>query len=266
MLKVPANEAVKRLNDRINLAQGLMENEEGKLSDKFNRWDAYNFELIQCMFTGEQLIIEYNTPLREPTADRVLGVLSKLTVIKWFLERIQVLKSIVDRVELFHPAKKIKSTNTTATANKQTNSKKVFIVHGQDELAKVKVARFIEKLGFEPIILHEQSNGGKTIIEKIEANSDVGFAVVLLTPCDVGAKKGEELNPRARQNVILELGYFMGLLGRSKVCALVKGDLEKPNDISGVVYTLMDDNDRWHVDLAKELKAVGYNVDMNKIF
>jgi len=144
---------------------------------------------------------------------------------------------------------------------------KVFIVHGQDDLAKTELARFIEKLGLQAIILHEQVSSGKTIIEKIEEFSNVGFSVVLYTPCDVGAKKGEEANlqSRARQNVVFEHGYLIAKLGRRNVCALVKGKVEIPNDISGVVYVPMDDHKAWNIALAKELRNSGYNIDMNLI-
>jgi predicted nucleotide-binding protein len=140
---------------------------------------------------------------------------------------------------------------------------KVFIVHGHDDLAKSETARFIEKLGFEPVILHEQPSAGATIIEKIEENSNVGFGIVLYTACDVGAKKGEETNlkDRARQNVIFEHGYLMGKINRKNVCALVKGKIETPNDISGVVYISMTAD--WKLQLAKELRKSGYNVNMN---
>lgn len=157
------------------------------------------------------------------------------------------------------------------TASKMTKSvsdkTKVFIVHGQDETAKLDLARFIEKMGFEAIILHEQVSSGKTIIEKIEEFSNVGFGVVLYTPCDVGAKKGEETNlqARARQNVVFEHGYLIAKLGRRNVCALVKGKIEIPNDISGVVYVPMDDHKAWKVEVAKELRNAGYDVDMNLI-
>lgn len=144
---------------------------------------------------------------------------------------------------------------------------KVFIVHGHDGEAKQAVARFVEKIGLEAIILHEQASSGKTIIEKIEANSNVGFAIVLYTPCDLGASKGEkdQLKPRARQNVIFEHGYLIGKIGRENVCALVKGDIETPNDISGVVYIKMDEGDGWKLAVAKEMKKSGYDVDLNKI-
>lgn len=145
--------------------------------------------------------------------------------------------------------------------------KKVFIVHGHDESARDATARFIEKLSLEPIVLNEQPNAGRTIIEKVEQNSGVAFAVVLLTPDDVGAKKGSEsnLHDRARQNVILELGFFIGLLGRSHVAALVKGDLERPSDYDGVVYIPMDSAGAWKMLLAKELKIAGLGVDLNDV-
>ena len=140
-------------------------------------------------------------------------------------------------------------------------------MHGHDNAAKEAVARFVENLGFEAIILHEQASSGNTIIEKIEANSNVGFGIVLYTPCDLGAsqEKKDELKARARQNVIFEHGYLIGKIGRENVCALVKGDIEKPNDISGVVYIKMDEGDGWKLAVAKEMKESGYEVDLNKI-
>jgi predicted nucleotide-binding protein len=121
------------------------------------------------------------------------------------------------------------------------------------------VARLIEKLGMGAIILHEQVSQDKTIIEKIEENTNVGYAVVLYTPCDLGkAKDDTDLKKRARQNVIFEHGYLIGKLGRERVSALVKGDIEKPNDISGVVYIDMDNGGGWKVSLAREMKSVGY--------
>ena len=144
---------------------------------------------------------------------------------------------------------------------------KVFIVHGHDEAARLAVARFVEKIHLEAIILSEQASAGNTIIEKIEANSNVGFGIVLYTPCVLGRSKEEkdQLKPRARQNVVFEHGYLIGKIGRENVCALVKGDIETPNDISGVVYIKMDQGDGWKLDVAKEMKKSGYEVDLNKI-
>ena len=120
------------------------------------------------------------------------------------------------------------------------------------------------QLGFVPIILHEQANRGGTVIEKIEAYGDVGFAVVLLTPDDEGSVKGGTSEPRVRQNVLLELGYFLGRLGRDKVCALKRGTVEIPSDFAGVVWESMDGND-WKQALGRELEAAGHEIDWNKV-
>ena len=105
------------------------------------------------------------------------------------------------------------------------------------------------------------------IIEKIEEYSNVGFGIILYTPCDIGGKNTPEpdMQLRARQNVVFEHGFLIGKIGRGNVCALVKGELETPNDISGVVYVNMDNSDSWCYQVAKELKKAGYPVDLNKI-
>lgn len=138
-------------------------------------------------------------------------------------------------------------------------------MHGHDEAVKEAVARFISKLELEPIILHEQPSQGRTVVEKLEAHGDVGFAVVLLTPDDIGgSKEPANLQPRARQNVVLELGYFLALLGRENICALYKGDLELPSDYLGVIYVPFDSGGGWRLTLAREIKAAGFPIDMNK--
>jgi predicted nucleotide-binding protein len=163
------------------------------------------------------------------------------------------------------------STSSPGTAEVEAQprekTKKIFVVHGHDEGPKQAVARLLEQLGLEPIILHEQPSRGRTIIEKVEAHGDVGFAVVLLTPDDEGKAKGEgELRPRARQNVVIELGYFIGRLKRENVCALVKGDVEAPSDFDGVVYVKYEDGSTaWRQGLGQELQAAGYAIDWNKI-
>lgn len=145
-------------------------------------------------------------------------------------------------------------------------SNRVFIVHGHDGEARESVARFLAQVGLEPVILHEQANRGRTIIEKVEANADVGFAVVLLTPDDEGRKIGDAmLAYRPRQNVLLELGYFIARLGRSNVCTLRKGEMEIPSDFAGVVWSAMDSSNGWRVELGKELKAAGYPIDWNRV-
>lgn len=144
---------------------------------------------------------------------------------------------------------------------------RVFVVHGHDDLKHV-VARFIEKLGLEAVILAERASGGAGILEKIERYGDVAFAVVLLTPDDVGgpAEGAQHLRPRARQNVILELGYFIGRLGRARVHCLYKGDIELPSDYHGIVYSRTDAAGvDWRVELARELEHAGVVIDRRSI-
>ncbi|MEJ0865696.1 nucleotide-binding protein [Klebsiella pneumoniae] len=147
-------------------------------------------------------------------------------------------------------------------------SNSVFLVHGHDEGTKHSVARFLEKLGVEPVILQEQINKGMTIIEKFqEFAKRAGFAVILMTPDDYGYPINNEQNKslRARQNVILELGYFTALLGREKTMVLIKGDIEIPTDALGITYEKIDSNEGWKMRLARELKEAGYSIDMNNI-
>jgi len=164
----------------------------------------------------------------------------------------------------------MKENLKSAEASSGTNvirrelSREVFVVHGHDEAAREKIARFLERLQFKPIILHEQASRGRTIIEKVEAHADVGFAVVLLTPDDEGCEKGGTARPRARQNVVLELGYFLGRLGRTHVCALKRGDIEIPSDFEGVVYVGFDNSDGWKQALGRDLQAAGFDIDWAK--
>ena len=150
--------------------------------------------------------------------------------------------------------------------NDRPSSNKVFVIHGRDEGTRELVARFLEKLELKPVILQEQPSEGRTIIEKFEAHADAQFAVALLTPDDAGSLQDgrNNLKPRARQNVIFELGFFIGRLGREGVCALTKGDMEIPSDYAGVVYIPLDDSDGWKMKLIKELQSAGFQVDANR--
>lgn len=186
---------------------------------------------------------------------------------KWEQGKIQIvnlLNTMIEESELFGA-----KNEKTETDNLKKDSKKVFIVHGHDELLKTIIARFVEKLGLNAIILHEQASKGKTIIEKLEEQALASsFSIVLLTPDDIGYPKGKNdlSNPRARQNVIFELGYFCGAIGRKNVFVLYKEGVEIPNDYLGVVYTLYDVGGGWKLNLAKEMKQAGLEIDMNKVF
>lgn len=144
---------------------------------------------------------------------------------------------------------------------------KVFLVHGRNEAVREAVARFLERIRVPVVILHEQPSKGRTILEKIIEYSDVAFAVVLLTGDDLGRLASESVSdkPRARQNVILELGYFIGRLGRERVCALYEDGVELPSDYEGVVFVRIDPAGGWRFELARELRAAGIEVDLNAV-
>jgi len=176
----------------------------------------------------------------------------------------QAIESLKERCDLLPQPEVIKFDAPRASSTKER--RKVFVVHGHDDGAREAVARFLKDIEFDPIILHEQANQGRTVIEKVEAHSDVGFAVVLLTPDDLGKARDEaQLTPRARQNVLMELGYFIGRLGRNRVCALKRGDVEIPSDFAGVVYELFDGSGGWKLVLGRELKAADFEIDWNKV-
>lgn len=143
-------------------------------------------------------------------------------------------------------------------------SRNIFVVHGHDSQAKSDLALILTRLGFNPIVLHEQPNEGMTLIEKLERYSDVGYAFILLTPDDIGNKKDlkENLLPRARQNVVFEFGLFVGKLRRNRVCCLLTGNVEKPSDLEGLVYIPFNYSiHEVQLDIIKELRAAGYEVN-----
>ena len=148
------------------------------------------------------------------------------------------------------------------------SNRRIFVVHGHDKAALQSVARFLEKIELEPIVLSEQPDRGLTIIEKfVEYAGQARFAIVLLTPDDFGASVSAATpSERARQNVIFELGFFVGQLGRGHVCLMRKGDVEIPTDLSGVIYSTLDDSEAWKLKLVQELKAAMIELDVNKLW
>lgn len=179
---------------------------------------------------------------------------------------LNLINIIIEELSLVEEIKTELSSDSDKTV---ALNNKVFIIHGHDEALKQEVARFIEKIGLEAVILHEQSDNSEAIIEKIERCSDVGFAVALLTPDDRVFANGSngETKPayRARQNVIFEIGFFIGRIGRNRVFTIVKGDnIEILSDFSGIVYNKYY-SDYWKLNLIKVLKSVGYDVDANDV-
>jgi predicted nucleotide-binding protein len=181
---------------------------------------------------------------------------------------INTLRSIRERLEYAEAP-----TTQQARASESERGqipRRVFVVHGRDEGLREQVARVLERLDFEALILMEQPGRGQTLIEKFEAGAlDVGFAVALLTPDDFGRGPDEREWPdepnRSRQNVILELGYFMGRLSRSRVAALYRAGTELPSDIHGLAYVELDESGAWRYRLGGELRAAGYEIDMNRL-
>jgi predicted nucleotide-binding protein len=181
----------------------------------------------------------------------------QLTLLTGFVDLLQT------EIELSKPV------SVRVPAVEHSKSRKVFVVHGHDTALQQAVARLLERLDLEPIILDEQPNQGRTIFQKFQDHSDVAFAIVLLTGDDIGGEKGtplERLSPRARQNVILEFGYFLGKFGPAAVCALYEPGVELPSDVSGMLYIPVEDGLDWKLKVAAELKAAGIDVDMNRIF
>jgi len=275
-LLVSRREAKTQIEERIEKGRALLAQLGGAdgvqaIPDSEN-WTTYNCELLRALFSTQELERSYAwcspgvaiTPLGGPVAQQQLrGAHQRIT------KQVQNLESVIERLGLYpEPASSsavlqaqdpLAATATTATPSK------VFVVHGRDSGTLQTVARFVDQLRVTRLILHEQASGGDTLIEKLERHSDVAFAVVLLTPDDEGrlARSEEALRPRARQNVVLELGYFVAKLGRNRVCALHTGDIELPSDWDGVVWVKLDGHGGWKLELARELKAAGFDVDMN---
>jgi predicted nucleotide-binding protein len=227
-------------------------------------WNDFNSELLKQSFNKPNN--EYKERYDNRNHKYVYVSKSPAEELQEFIEdvknKVNNLKQLVAKLSLI----KTEINEPIITKEVAVSTNKVFIVHGHNNEVKVNVARTIEKLGLEAIILHEQANSGKTIIEKFEEYADVAFAIILLTDDDLGkSKKDDNLNNRARQNVILELGYFIGKLSRNKVCPLYVPGVELPSDLLGLLYIELDAEESWKFKLAKELKASGLDIDVNKI-
>ncbi|MCK4176995.1 TIR domain-containing protein [Aciditerrimonas ferrireducens] len=269
-LRVPRAQACREIEDRIQLGRDMLGREitdqQGLVSLRadFQAWDDYNGGLLLKRFTTSAIHDEYQYQLVAGFLLSSANPRVQLQVLQGDIRRqIEKLESIHGRLDLYEePAgtrnaamPSIESTSGTAT---------VFVVHGHDGERKLEVAQFIERVtGSPPTILHEQANRGRTIIEKFEGHAgEAGFAVVLLTGDDVGGVKGGSLQPRARQNVVLELGFFMGRLGRSHVVALHEQGVELPSDLDGILYVPLAGD--WKLELAREMRAAGIDVDLNR--
>lgn len=140
--------------------------------------------------------------------------------------------------------------------------RKIFIIHGHDEGLKREVQLLISRAGVDDVVLHERPDKGRTLIDKlIEEGQGAAYVIALLSPDD----KVLDGTSRARQNVILEIGYFLGKLGKSKIRLLKKGDIEIPSDLQGILYTEVDRDGAWRMKLLKEMKSEGIHIDLDKV-
>ena len=260
--------AIDLLKKQQSLLEGLKQ--KGCITPKLDKWRMNTKDLIaEIALTFPRESIKHfprrfqkisfgGTEIPDWTTDEVPDF------IRGLVEAFNLLQSLIENLEHY-----VSDDETTASAETKSGTSPsgsdVFIVHGHDEAVKHKVARCIEQMGLTAIVLDEQADKGLTVIEKFEENSkNVGFAVVLFTLDDKGRSvKEDDLKPRARQNVVFELGYFVGKLGRNRVCLLRKGDVEIPSDYTGVLYTPGESNLK--LKLAKEIKAAGLPVDTDKM-
>ena len=241
--------------------------DEKKFIDAYREWNKNNINLLRkiselnkiknLLYSYYDRYIEINADINSFVGDIIMGI--KISI----QSQIGVLESLVEKMNRINEVK----VGMRKSKKTEIDGNKVFIVHGHNNEALSETKSLLYKLGLDPVVLREQANKGQTIIEKIDTYSNVGFGIVLYTPCDKGGlnKEDAEVKPRARQNVVFEHGYLIGKIGRERVCALVKNKVETPGDISGVVYIEMDNHQAWEYRLGKELQLAGYNVDLNKL-
>jgi predicted nucleotide-binding protein len=275
-LAVSKDEAGEKMAKQIEIGKALLGRSipfRENLDDirrEYRKWDSYNIEMLRYLFNDESIAEEYcqMTIVGVPRLGRDALLRERIAAFENEVkEKLSLLETIEERLQIMAEPQYQRSPRIP-TRHSEVGKQNIFVVHGRDEAAKQTVARFLEHLDLDPIILHERENRGRTIIEKLEGcSADVGFAVVLLTPDDVGAAKADKnrLKPRARQNVVFELGFFVAALGRGGVCALHKGNVEIPSDYEGVIYIPMDEAGAWKLELAKEIRAAGIDIDPDKL-
>lgn len=254
-------ELIRRLRDK---GENLLSSRPIK-SEDYQAWENTAREFLTKAFgsdsanigsvidIGHYGIVPMNAPPEYWENERAESLRKKLVMLDSLAELLQT------EIEINSPS--------AATLPEIIMGEGVFLVHGHNEGLREAVARFLEKLDLQVTVLHEQPNAGRTLIEKFVDYSDVGFAVVLLTADDRGGtieQPYEEQLPRARQNVILELGFFLGKISRMRVCALYQEGVEIPSDYQGILFIPLDDSGAWRLQLARELRAAGLSVDMNR--
>jgi predicted nucleotide-binding protein len=261
------NEVRGQLENRIDQGQKILNSRINNETDyktarnEHTKWTSYNCNLLGSLFSSNKVSEDYRQSFLGGTGLRSTHTFTQeVDQFKVGVEaEITTLESIIERLEFYEP-------NLVDSSNQNKMEKnKVFIVHGHDIGIRNTIARFISDAGLEPIILDEQPNQGLTIFEKFERlATQAAFAVVLFTPDDIAYAKNypDEKKSRARQNVIFELGYFVGVLGRGKVCVLCCGEIEILTDYQGILYIPFSMGSDWQIQLSREMKAAGLKPDL----
>ena len=262
------NKAIDNLNGLISESAGIRRD-----SSEHARWLSNVLRVLDEKFGTDS---QYSTTIRAfPWKETGAGIYSAYdyqsqrerdhqNAFRRQMEQAKgIIQSAIDALtEKLDESKEETAPDYNRTSSGRFDPKKIFVVHGHNETVKQTVARTLESIGLTPVILAEQPDKGRTVIEKFEnEGNDVGFAVVLLTADDKGRKnKARIMQSRARQNVVFEMGYFMALLGRERVMLLLQPGVEEPSDLKGVVYTSLDKDGAWKYRLVKELREQGYKV------
>ena len=258
-----SKEVTKRNDPKIDALENLIDDflikTFGEGTVEYKRYRSAAHLNTASIFAGRATPLHEVIQGLEHGKERAIEILEGIKTL--FLEEIHLAApASADKM-----AQKIQSNST---------SRDIFIVHGSDHGARDTIARFLERLDLSPIILDEEVSKGRTIHQKFLDHSTVVYAVVLFTPDDVGgpaddvggpADESASLRPRPRQNVIYELGFFSAKLGHRNVCVLYSNGVEIPSDLSGVIYIPLDKSGAWHLQLAKEMKAAGIEIDMNQV-
>lgn len=274
--KIPSELLISKDEAELKLKERILKGDEllalpttnslqlDEVRKEYRKWDDYNFEYLRRIFSINEEAEKYNKPVRyvfgmNPNlSEKVHDFRSDIK------EKIHRLDSLVERIDLI--SLNLFQNMIQSEDKRLSPNKKVFVVHGKDELAKTSLETLLHEMGLETIVLHRQADEGQTIIEKFEKHSDVGYAFILLTPDEIAYFAHEDSLPdderkkekRARANVIFEFGYFVGKLGRNKVCCVYTGDVSLPSDVSGMIYKkYISSVEEVAYSITKDLKVVG---------
>jgi len=261
-LRLAREEARRAISSRIEIGRHLFDNPIGGAADvsqmeqAVRLWGDENQNLLRRLFDAPSAADEYARRRPRLTLRRTAPLMERAaSIAKALAIELVSLEVQLDALGLVHEAERDASPTVVQS---------VFLVHGHDEAALHEVARFVSEVGLHPRVLRELPDSGRTIIEKFEDYATTTYAIVLLTPDDTCEGAAGASVRRARQNVILEMGYFIGRLGRHRVCTLYRAGTEIPSDYNGVLFVPLDPEGGWRWRLARELRAAKLPIDVDR--